>query len=192
LESVELAREVISAAEAIIGSQAIASGLGNNDLDDAAAALSAVRRTLNECLLDAADEPDARRTKQIAALLVRSEQAQAAVLDAILARQAARVLTIRDAVGRLRQAASTADLVERAAAEAHYMGFDRILFSRIDHGLWLASSAYAGGDEGFAHTLVEVGLAHPRKLTGTLLEAEMPVGSSPTSWASTTPTIFST
>ena len=76
-------------------------------------------------------------------------------------------------MGRLRQAGSTADLVERAAAEAHYMGFDRILFSRIDHGLWLASSAYAGTDEGFAHTLVEVGLAHPRKLTGALLEAEM-------------------
>jgi DNA-binding CsgD family transcriptional regulator/GAF domain-containing protein len=173
LESVEQAREVISAAEAIIGSHAIFSGFGDNDLDDAAAALSAIRRTLNECLLDAADEAEAARTKQIAALLVRSEQAQAAVLDAILARQAAKVLTIRDAVGRLRQAVSTADLVQRAAAEAHHMGFDRILFSRINHGLWLASSAYAGADEGFAHTLVEVGLAHPRKLTGTLLEAEM-------------------
>jgi DNA-binding CsgD family transcriptional regulator/GAF domain-containing protein len=173
MESVERAREVLSAAEETVGTQTIHPRFGDDDLDSAAAALSAVRRALNERLTAAADEPDAARTRQIAALLVRSEHAQAMVLDAVLSRRAAKVLTIRDAVGRLRQAGSTADLVERAATEAHYMGFDRILFSRIDHGLWLASSAYAGADEGFAHTLVEVGLAHPRKLTGTLLEAEM-------------------
>lgn len=162
----------MSAAEAIIGTHAISSGFGDNDLDAAGAALSAIRRVLNEFLLADADEPDAARTKQIAALLVRSEHAQAAVLDAVLARRAANVLTIRDAIGRLRQAKSTVDLAARAATEAHYLGFDRILFSRIDHGLWLASSAYAG-DEGFAHTLVEMGLAHPRKLARPLPEAEM-------------------
>lgn len=173
MESVEQARELVSAAEAIVGSDTIHPGFGDEDLDSAATALSAVRRALTERLDDAAGEPDVARIRQITALLVRSEHVQAVVLDAVLARYAAKVLTVRDAVGRLRQAGSTADLVERAAAEAHYMGFDRILFSRIDHGLWLASSAYAGTDEGFAHTLVEVGLAHPRKLTGTLLEAEM-------------------
>lgn len=173
MESVEQAREVVSAAEEVVGTHTIYPGFGDDDLDSAAAALSAVRRTLSECLAAEADEKDPARARQIAALLVRSEHAQAMVLDAVLARRAAKVLTVRDALGRLRQAGSTADLVERAAAEAHYMGFDRILFSRIDHGLWLASSAYAGADEGFAHTLVEVGLAHPRKLTGTLLEAEM-------------------
>ena len=161
MESVERAREVLSAAEEIVGTQTIHPRFGDDDLDSAAAALSAVRRALNERLTAAADEPDAARTRQIAALLVRSEHAQAMVLDAVLALRAAKVLTVRDAMGRLRQAGSTADLVERAAAEAHYMGFDRILFSRIDHGLWLASSAYAGADEGFAHTLVEVGLAQP-------------------------------
>jgi DNA-binding CsgD family transcriptional regulator/GAF domain-containing protein len=173
MESVEQAREVLSAAEEIVGTDTIHPGFGDEDLDAAAAALSAVRRALTERLDDAADEPDVARTVQIAALLVRSEHAQAAVLDALLVRRAAKVLMVRDAVGRLRQARSTADLIERAAAEAQYMGFDRILFSRIDHGLWLASSAYTGADEGFAHTLVEVGLAHPRKLNGPLLEAEM-------------------
>ncbi|MGO8962589.1 LuxR C-terminal-related transcriptional regulator [Mycobacterium sp.] len=173
MESVEQAREVLSAAEEVVGTDTIHPGFGDEDLDSAAAALSAARRALSERLSAAADEPDAARAKQIAALLVRSEHTQAMVLDAVLARQAAKVLTVRDAVARLRQAGSTADLVERAAAEAHYMGFDRILFSRIDHGLWLASSAYAGTDEGFAHTLVEAGIAHPRKLNGALLEAEM-------------------
>jgi DNA-binding CsgD family transcriptional regulator len=173
MESVEQARELVSAAEEVVGTHSIHPGFGDEDLDSAAAALSAVRRALTQRLNDVADEPDAGRTRQITALLVRSEHAQAMVLDAVLARQATKVLTVRDAVARLRQAGSTADLVERAAAEAHYMGFDRILFSRIDHGLWLASSAYAGADEGFAHTLVEAGLAHPRKLNGALLEAEM-------------------
>jgi DNA-binding CsgD family transcriptional regulator/GAF domain-containing protein len=173
MESVEQAREVVSAAEGILGAHAILPGFGDDDLDSATTALSAVRRALSECLAAEADEKDPARARRIAALLMRSEHAQAMVLDAVLARRAAKVLTVPDALGRLRQAGSTADLVERAAAEAHYMGFDRILFSRIDHGLWLASSAYAGADEGFAHTLVEVGLAHPRKLTGTLLEAEM-------------------
>jgi len=163
----------VSAAEKIVGIRASSSGFGDDDLEGAAAALSAIRCVLNEFLLDTADEPDAARTKQVAALLVRSEHAQAAVLDAVLARRAANVLTIRDAIGRLRQAKSTVDLVARAATEAHYLGFDRILFSRIDHGLWLASSAYAGADERFAHTLVEVGLAHPRKLARPLPEAEM-------------------
>jgi DNA-binding CsgD family transcriptional regulator/GAF domain-containing protein len=173
MESVELAREVVSAAEEVVGTHTICPGFGDDDLDSAAAALSAVRHALNERLNATADEPDAKRATQIAALLMRSEHAQAAVLDAVLARRAAKVLSVRDSVGRLREAGSTAELVERAAAEAHYMGFDRILFSRIDRGLWLPSSAYTGADEAFAHTLVETGLAHPRKLTGSLLEGEM-------------------
>ena len=173
MESVEQAREVLSAAEEVVGADTLNPGFGDEDLDAAAAALSAARRALNERLTAAAGETDPARAVQIAALLVRSEHAQARVLDALLARRAAKVLMVRDAVGRLRQAGSTADLIERAAAEAQYMGFDRILFSRIDHGLWLASSAFAGADESFAHTLVEVGLAHPRRLNGALLEAEM-------------------
>jgi DNA-binding CsgD family transcriptional regulator/GAF domain-containing protein len=173
MESVEQARELVSAAEEVVGTDTIHPGFGDDDLDAAAAALSAARRALNERLTAAVGEPDAARAVQIAALLVRSEYAQARVLDALLARRAAKVLMVRDAMGRLRQAGSTADLIERAAAEAQYMGFDRILFSRIDHGLWLASSAYAVADEGFAHALLEAGLAHPRKLNGPLLEAEM-------------------
>ncbi|BBX44731.1 hypothetical protein GCM10009641_26780 [Mycobacterium cookii] len=169
MESVEQAREVLSAAEEVVGSGTISPGFGDDDLDAAAAALSATRRALSERLTAGASDTDPARAVQIAALLVRSERAQAEVLDALLDRRAAKVLMVRDAVGRLRQAGSTAELIERAAAEAQYMGFDRILFSRIDHGFWLASSAYAGTDEGFAHTLIEVGLAHPRKLNGALL-----------------------
>jgi hypothetical protein len=110
MESVEQAREVVSAAEEIVGTHTIHPGFGDEDLDSAAAALSAVRRALNE-RLNAVDKPNALRARQIAALLVRSEHAQAMVLDAVLARRAAKVATVRDALGRLRQAGSTADLV---------------------------------------------------------------------------------
>ncbi|MDP7731249.1 MULTISPECIES: LuxR C-terminal-related transcriptional regulator [Mycobacterium] len=171
MKGVELAREVLCAAEEIVGTDALHPRFADDDLDSAAAALSAVRRALNGRLA-AAGEMDTAKAVQLAALLVRSEHAQAEILDALLARRA-KVVMVRDAVRRLRQAGSTAELIERASAEAQYMGFDRILFSRIAHGFWLASSAYTGADEGFAHTLVEVGLAHPRKLNGALLEAEM-------------------
>jgi DNA-binding CsgD family transcriptional regulator len=172
MDSVEQAREVLSAAEQALGTHAIPPRFGDDDLDSAAVALSAVRHTLSECLAAEADEKDPARARQIAAILMRSEHAQAAVLDAVLARRASQVLSARDAVGRLREAWSTKGLIDRAAEEAHRIGFDRILFSRLDHGLWLTSSAYAGADEQFAHTLVEAGQAHPRKLIGTL-EGEM-------------------
>lgn len=173
MESVEQAREVLSAAEGVLGADAIVPGFGDDDLDSAATALSAVSRTLSECLAAEADEKDPARARRIAALLMRSEHAQATVLDAILARRAAQVRSARHAVAGLRGAGSTAELIERAAADAQYLQFDRILFSRIGHGLWLPSSAYASTDDGFAHTLVEAGQAHPRKLTGALLEGEM-------------------
>jgi hypothetical protein len=141
---VEQAREVISAAAKLLGRDTIHPEVGDDDLDSAAAALFAVRHALSEYLDAAAAEPDTARPTQVATLLMRSEHAQAMVVDAVLARRAVKVLGAQDAVGRVREAGSTAELLERAAAEAHHMGFDRILFSRIDHGTWLASSAYAG------------------------------------------------
>ena len=89
MESIELAREVVSATEEVVGTDTICPPFGDDDLDSAAAALSAVRHALNERLNAAADEPDAARAKQIASLLMRSEHAQAAVLHELLARQAA-------------------------------------------------------------------------------------------------------
>jgi len=168
MDNIEQAREVVDAAERVLGVQPILPTL--DDVDSAATALSVVRRMLGEQL---ADETDPARTRQIAVILMRSEHAQTSVLDAILARRESQACSTRDAVGRLRATRSTAELIERAAAEAHHLGFDRILFSRIGRGMWLPSSAYAGADEGFAHTLLQAGLAHPRKLTGALLEGEM-------------------
>lgn len=170
MDNVEVVREIMGAAETILGAQKMPRMLADGGLDSAATALSSIRSMLNERL---AAEADPERSRQIASILLRSEHIQTMVLDAMLARRASQACSTRDAVGRLRETGSTTELIERAAAEAHPLGFDRILFSRIGRGLWLPSSAYASADEGFAHTLVEVGLAHPRKLTGALLEGEM-------------------
>jgi DNA-binding CsgD family transcriptional regulator len=104
---------------------------------------------------------------------MRLQNVQAAVLDAVLAQRSSRFLRAQEAVGQLRDTRSASELVQRAAVEAHRIGFDRILFSRIRHGMWVPSKAYAGNDTRFAETLVEVGVAHPRRLTRALVETDM-------------------
>jgi len=47
------------------------------------------------------------------------------------------------------------------------------MFSRIREGSWVACSAWAGEDDEFAQTMVKVGTASPRRLSGPLLESEM-------------------
>jgi hypothetical protein len=83
------------------------------------------------------------------------------------------MLGAREALGGLRGIASAASLAERAPAAAYRMGFRRILFSRIRNGTWFACSACAGEDDEIAKSMVQVGLANPRRLNGPLLESEM-------------------
>jgi DNA-binding CsgD family transcriptional regulator len=106
-------------------------------------------------------------------LLLRSELAQVSLKDTILARHTEMVLGAQEALGGLRGVPTVASLAERAPAAAHRMGFSRILFSRIRDGTWVACSAWAGEDEEFAETMVAVGMASPRRLSGPLLESEM-------------------
>ncbi|MDH6245079.1 LuxR C-terminal-related transcriptional regulator [Mycobacterium sp. OTB74] len=138
------------------------------DLDGLASALSRTRSSLHAAMTD----PQLREDPRIAALILQSEHTRADVLDCMLAEREARLLGAREAVSRLRESQSTANLIQRVAADAHCMGFDRILFSRINNGTWLPASAYTEADEEFAHTLVSVGLSHACKVNGTL-EGEM-------------------
>lgn len=65
------------------------------------------------------------------------------------------------------------EIVARAPAAACHIGFSRILYSRVDQGIWLAQTAHAVDDPGFAERLLDFGIAHSRRLTGWLVEAEM-------------------
>ncbi|OPX10658.1 LuxR C-terminal-related transcriptional regulator [Mycobacterium sp. AT1] len=170
-QDVDRAREIVSRAQEVLGGCDLCPDFADADLLGADAALSAVRRDLTEHLEQGLSVP--QRRPEAEALLLRSEHAQVAVKDAILAQHDDRVSGAQEAVGRLRGIASAAALAERAPIEAYRMGFSRILFSRIHQGTWVAFSGFAGADEEFAKTMVEVGLANPHRLDRRLLEGDM-------------------
>ena len=172
-DEIERAREVVRLTQQVLDGREIFPSFGDDDLHAAGEALSAARRALLEHLECSLLSPRERCHGEVAALLLRSELAQVSVKDAILARHNDMLLGAQDALGRLRGVASAASLAERAPVAASRMGFSRILFSRIRNGTWFACSACAGEDDEIAQTMVQVGLANPRRLNGPLLESEM-------------------
>jgi DNA-binding CsgD family transcriptional regulator len=172
-EDIDRAREIVSLTRQVLDGREVCPSFGGDDLQAADAALSAARRALCEHLEGSLVAPHDGCHGEIAALLLRSELAQVSLKDAILARHTEMLLGAQEALGGLRGVPTVASLAERAPAAAHRMGFSRILFSRIRDGTWVACSAWAGEDEEFAQTMVAVGMASPRRLTGPLLESEM-------------------
>lgn len=85
----------------------------------------------------------------------------------------------KEALARLRLVLNNSELAERIPGEVHRIGFTRILFSYIRHNTWFVRSAYAAGDDQLAHTMLEVGRAHPRRLRRPLPECEMVLSGSP-------------
>lgn len=83
------------------------------------------------------------------------------------------LIGVQQAVDQLVAASSMDELLALAAEAAARIGFTRVLFSRVDHGIWLTQNAYAVDDPGFAEQLVAFGTAHSRRLAGQLLESEM-------------------
>jgi DNA-binding CsgD family transcriptional regulator len=170
---IDRAREIVRLTRHVLDGRELCPNFGDDDLQAADAALSAARRALCGYLEGSLAAPHDRCHGEIATLLLRSELAQVSLKDAILARHNEMVVGAREALGGLRGVASAAALAERAPAAANRMGFSRILFSRIREGNWIACSAWAGEDEEFAQTMVAVGVASPRRLSGPLLESEM-------------------
>ncbi|MBB5163042.1 LuxR C-terminal-related transcriptional regulator [Mycobacterium sp. AZCC_0083] len=172
-DDIERAREIVRLTQHVLDGREVCASFGDADLQAADAALSAARRALCEHLQGSLVAPHDGCHGEIAALLLRSELAQVSLKDAILARHTEMVLGAQEALGSLRGVATVASLAERAPAAAHRMGFSRILFSRIRDGNWIACSAWADEDEEFAQTMVAVGAANPRRLSGPLMESEM-------------------
>jgi len=172
-EDIDRAREVVSLTRQVLDGREVCPSFGDDDLQAADAALSAARRALCEHLEGSLVAPHDGCHGEIAALLLRSELAQVSLKDAILARHTEMVVGAQEALGGLRGVPTVASLAERAPAAAHRMGFSRILFSRIRDGTWVACSAWADEDEEFAQTMVAVGVANPRRLSGPLVESEM-------------------
>jgi DNA-binding CsgD family transcriptional regulator len=89
------------------------------------------------------------------------------------------VAGVQQAVDRLLLASTVDELMGLAAGAAARIGFTRVLFSRIDHGIWLTHNAYAADDPDFAEQLVAFGTAHSQRLGGQLLESEMLLSGAP-------------
>jgi DNA-binding CsgD family transcriptional regulator len=137
------------------------------------AALLAARRALAQRLEVTSVSRDRRQQASLAALALRAEQTQVALKDALLKLQRQRVANAQDALNGLRGTTSAVALIERIPTEVYRMGFSRVLFSRIQDGMWVTRSAFAGADQKMAAMMVEAGLAHPRQLVNPLLEWEM-------------------
>jgi DNA-binding CsgD family transcriptional regulator len=172
-DDIDRAREIVRLTRHVLDGREVCPSFGNDDLRAADAALSAARRALCEHVKGSLVAPHDGCHGEIAALLLRSELAQVSLKDAILARHTEMVLGAQQALGGLRGIATVASLAERAPFAAHRMGFSRILFSWIRDGTWVACSAWADEDEEFAQTMVAVGVANPRRLSGPLVESEM-------------------
>jgi DNA-binding CsgD family transcriptional regulator/GAF domain-containing protein len=170
---VSVAREIVELAQKVLDGHEICPRFDEDDLEAADAALSATRRALYRYLEGSVLSPGSKGFGEVAALLLRSELAQVSLKDATLARHSEMVLGAQEALGGLRPIASVTALAERAPAAAYRMGFSRILFSRIHDGTWVACSAWVDDDDEFAQTMVQVGAANPRRLSGPLLESEM-------------------
>jgi DNA-binding CsgD family transcriptional regulator len=167
----EQSREVLTlAAQALRSDRVLPTGSGTSGVQSVDAALMAARRALSARLQSVAEPGSAA---SVAALILRAEQLQLSIRDALLAAQRQEVQSAQLAVNRLRAAVTTAALAERIPIEACSIGFTRVLFSYVKHGTWIARSAFAGDDRELAVAMVEIGAAHPRKLAGPLIEGEM-------------------
>jgi DNA-binding CsgD family transcriptional regulator len=170
---IERTREIVSAASELLSMEDLFPLPADGDLQASDTALKTTRQALMRALdggLDSTAElPRARAT----ALVLGTVAAEADVKDALIRRRAEVVLGVREALSTLRNAASASVLAERAPIEARQIGFSRALFSKIEHGTWMARSAFAVDDPDFACGIIAVGRANPRRLNGPLIESEM-------------------
>lgn len=86
---------------------------------------------------------------------------------------AAHLRRLRDSLAMLRDATSTADLVDRAVAAACTLGFDRAIVSRVHSGLWVARAVHVDGDPHWAAQILHAGRENPQKLGGRLPEVDV-------------------
>jgi DNA-binding CsgD family transcriptional regulator/GAF domain-containing protein len=166
-------REILRMTEATLGTSAIGPTVSGAEMAAADSALSAARRALGARLESAGSAGEHHPEPHVAAMMMRAEQTQLALKDALLAAQRDEIESAQAAVHGLRATVSTTALAEQIPAQAYRMGFTRVLFSHIKQGTWLACSAFAGDDREMAYAMVQAGATNPRRLVGPLLECEM-------------------
>jgi DNA-binding CsgD family transcriptional regulator len=167
---IERTREIISAAAELLPTEDLNPLPADGDLHASNAGLRTTRQALLRALEGGA-ETIARA--KATALVLGTVAVEADIKDALIQRRAEVALGVRDALSTLRNAPSASALAERAPIEARQIGFRRALFSKIEHGNWMARAAFAVDDPEFGEEIVAIGQANPRRLNGPLMESEM-------------------
>ena len=172
-DAIECGREIVSAAAELLSIDDLCPPPVCGDLKGSNTALKATRQALTRALDGGAETTTALPRTRVAALVLDTVAAEAAVKDALIQRRAEMVLGVREALSTLRNAPSISALAERAPIAARQIGFRRALFSQIEQGTWMARAAFAVDDPDFAEEIVAIGRANPRRLNGPLMESEM-------------------
>ncbi|MBB3605981.1 DNA-binding CsgD family transcriptional regulator [Mycolicibacterium sp. BK556] len=170
---IERTREIVSAAAKLISAEDVLPMPADGDLEGSDSVLQTTRQALLQALDGGSELTGEVRQVEAAALVLGTVAVEADVKDALIRRRADVALGVREALSTLRNATSASAVAERAPIEARQIGFRRALFSKIEHGTWMARSAFAVDDPGFADEIVAIGRANPRRLNGPLIESEM-------------------
>lgn len=86
---------------------------------------------------------------------------------------AALLRRVRESLMLLRDASSTVELTERAAAAVCHLGFDRAIVSRVHGGVWVARAVHVDGDPHWAAQILRAGREQPQRLAGGLVEVDV-------------------
>lgn len=169
----EEARDILRGAITFVGDDVIRNGSADWDVVAADRMLTLIRTALVGRLNLMEKQSESQAYLKISALLMRTMQIQLALKDALLARRDQQVNAAHEAIRGLRELRSLAALAEGAPQQAYKIGFTRVLFSRLEGGVWHVRSAFAGEDHNLAATMVAAGKSNPRRLTNVLPEHEM-------------------
>jgi DNA-binding NarL/FixJ family response regulator len=80
--------------------------------------------------------------------------------------------TLSDVMGEFRAASSVQELVEQAPEAIAHLGFDRVLVSRIDKGVWLPEQMFVRRDPQWAADILQAGQGAPPTVDA-IVEAEV-------------------
>jgi DNA-binding CsgD family transcriptional regulator len=172
-QTIERTREIVSTAAELLYTDDLCPLPVDGDLKGSNTALKTTRQALMRALDGGAEATATPPRAKAAALVLDTVAAEVTIKDELIQRRAGMVLGVRGALSMLRNAPSVSALAERAPIEARQIGFRRALFSKIEHGTWMARAAFAVDDPEFAEEIVAIGRANPRRLNGPLIESEM-------------------
>lgn len=157
----EEARDILRGAITFVGDDVIRNGSADWDVVAADQMLTLIRTALVGRLDLMEQQSESQNYLKISALLMRAMQLQLALKDALLARRDQQINAAHEAIRGLRELRSLAALAEGAPQQAYKIGFTRVLFSRLEGGVWHARSAFAGEDRNLAATMVAAGKSNP-------------------------------